>query len=30
MPIGTIIITDVKGAPLAQVFQRNGYTLVSL
>lgn len=30
MPIGTIIITGVKGAPMAEVFQQNGYTLVSV
>ena len=30
MPIGTIIITDVKGANMAEVFQQNGYTLVSV
>ena len=30
MPIGTIIITDVKGSPMAEVFQQNGYTLVSV
>ena len=30
MPIGTIIITDVKGAYMAEVFQQNGYTLVSV
>ena len=30
MPIGTIIITDVKGAHMAEVFQQNGYTLVSV